>query len=247
MVLSLQGVSFFGYHEPPLASTNLIIVVNAIPNIAQDGLPAFDYIVCTTKNIPDVPPTVAELIAPAVTSGHSVIVLIQNGLNIEKPLFTAFPRNIVLSGISMIGVKEVAPGKVEQHDKDRLHIGAFHNTELDPDTEKLAAERFINIYNTGGKTDCKLVTDVGLSRWRKLIYNACLNPICAITRLDTGRIRLADDCVTTLVKPAMEEIKAAALAAGYSLPNGIAEEMVEVDPLDMYLQPSMLVDLKKVS
>jgi hypothetical protein len=44
------------------------------------------YIICTTKNIPDVPPSLGDLIKPAVTPGHSIIVLIQNGLNMEKPL-----------------------------------------------------------------------------------------------------------------------------------------------------------------
>ena len=102
------------------------------------------------------------------------------------------------------------------------------------------------MYAAGGKTNCKLVADVRLSRWRKLVYNSCLNPICAITGLDTGRIRLAGDCVAELVKPAMREIEAAAAAAGYPLPDTIAEEMAEVDPLDYYLEPSMLVDVQKV-
>ena len=218
-----------------------------MPDVAQESLPAFDYIVCTTKNIPDVHPTITELIAPAVTPGHTVIVLIQNGLNIEKPFFAAFPQNIVLSGVSMIGVKEVSLGEIAQDDKDRLHIGAFRNPELKSDREELAAEEFVRLYGSSGKADCQLVTDVGHSRWRKLVYNACLNPICAITRLDTGRLRLADDCVTMLVKPVMEEIKTAALAAGHRLPDDIAEEVVQIDPLELYLKPSMLVDVEKVS
>lgn len=79
-------------------------VVNSIP--AASETEPFDYIVCVTKNCPDIKPTLVDLITPAVTKGHTVIVLIQNGLNIEKPLFEAFPDNICLSGVSMIDSHE---------------------------------------------------------------------------------------------------------------------------------------------
>jgi 2-dehydropantoate 2-reductase len=207
----------------------------------------FDYIVCTTKNIPDVPPTLADQIAPAITPNHTVIVLIQNGLNIEKLLLDKFPHNIVLSGVSMIGSSETAPGVIEHDFPDELIVGAFRNPNVDPATEDAAAKRFVELYSAGGKTVCTFTDAVSFSRWRKLIYNACLNPICAITGLDTGRVRLADGVVETVVRPAMEEIKAAAKAAGYDLPNDIVDVMIEMDPLTMYLPPSMLTDVRKVS
>jgi 2-dehydropantoate 2-reductase len=220
-------------------------VVNAIPT-AKEGVPPFDYIVCTTKNAPDVPPELANLISPAVTPGHTVIVLIQNGLNIEKPLFKKFPNNIVLSGVSMIGSQEVTPGVIEHDFPDKLIVGAFRNSNLDPKKEDAAAKHFVTSYSAGGKTECEFTDNVGFSRWRKLIYNACLNPICAITDLDTGRIRLADGAVELLVRPAMEEIRAAAKAAGHDLPEDICDTMIEVDPLTLYLPPSMLADVRKV-
>lgn len=222
-------------------------ILNAVPTASEKE--RFDYIICTTKNIPDVPPSLAELIAPAVTPGHTVIVLIQNGLNIETPLFVAFPTNIILSGVSLIGSHEVSHGVIEHDDHDRLQIGAFHNPALDAAiaaaAETAAAKHFIEIYSAGGKTECVFVDDVPASRWRKLIYNACLNSICALTGLDTGRIRLADDAVATLVRPAMQEIRAAARAAGVELPAEVVETMIGIDPLTMYLPPSMLGDVRK--
>src|SRR5262245_29968715 len=64
-------------------------ILNKIPDVSNGTVKPFDYVICTTKNVPDVPPTVVDLIKPAVTPGHSVILLIQNGLNIEKPLLAA--------------------------------------------------------------------------------------------------------------------------------------------------------------
>ncbi|KAL1639892.1 hypothetical protein SLS58_007479 [Diplodia intermedia] len=220
-------------------------IVKSVPDVQKEGLKPFDYIVCTTKNIPDVPPTLVDLITPAVTTGHTTIVLIQNGLNIEKPVFAAFPNNAVLSGVSLIGSHEIAHGVIEHDDNDQLQIGAFHNTNLDPALEEKAARDFVRIYGAGGKTECDFIDNVGYSRWRKLVYNACLNSICAITGLDTGRIRLADCGIDYLVRPAMEEIRAAAKAAGHDLPADVADTMINIDPLTMYLPPSMLNDLRK--
>lgn len=78
------------------------------------------------------------------------------------------------------------------------------------------------------------------------MYNACLNPICAITGLDTGRIRLADGGIEGLVKPAMKEIVAAARKNGVQLEDEVVDFMIGVDPLELYLQPSMLADVSKV-
>lgn len=220
--------------------------MSRIPEMT-DGAPPFDFLVCTTKNVADVKPTIVELISPAVTPGHTVIVLIQNGLNIEKPVLASFPTNIVLSGVSMIGSHETSPGEIDHDFPDEIYIGAFRNPRLTAQVEDDIAKKFVDLYSAGKKTNCKFDPIVGYSRWRKLVYNACLNSVCAITGLDTGRIRLAGSAVQLLVRPAMEEIKAAASANGYELPSDIVETMIEVDPLDMYLPPSMLDDIRKVS
>jgi 2-dehydropantoate 2-reductase len=221
-------------------------VLNHIPKVAEQHTP-YDYIVCTTKNLPDIPPSLPVQVAPATTPGHTVIVLIQNGLNIEKPFFQMLPNNIVLSGVSMIGSHEVAHGAIEHDFPDELIIGAFRNPNLDPKAEDAAARHFVQMYSAAGKTVCTYNEDVGFVRWRKLVYNACLNPICAITNLDTGRIRLADDSVETLVRPAMEEIRAAAKVMGYDIPEDVVDFTIEVDPLRLYLPPSMLGDVRKAS
>lgn len=155
------------------------------------------------------------------------------------------PNNIVLSGVSMIGSHEVAHGVIEHEFPDELIIGAFRNPNLDPKAEDAAAKHFVEMYSAAGKTVCTYNEDVGFVRWRKLIYNACLNPICAITNLDTGRIRLADDSVETLVRPAMEEILAAAKAVGHDIQEDVVDFTIEVDPLRLYLPPSMLGDVRK--
>ncbi|KAF2001336.1 2-dehydropantoate 2-reductase [Amniculicola lignicola CBS 123094] len=223
-------------------------VVNSVPDITKEGNEPYDYIVLTTKNIPDIPPSIQDLIAPALppSNTHTTIVLIQNGLNIEKSLLKSHSNTPILSGVSLIGSAEFEPGVVVQDDTDRLLIGAFSNPNLPSTQQTSLAENFVKIYSAGGKTVCTYSSDVLYDRWRKLVYNACLNPICAITGLDTGRIRLADGGIEGLVRPAMKEIVTAAKeVAGVELAGDVVDTMIEMDPLEIYLAPSMLADVRK--
>ncbi|KIX04172.1 uncharacterized protein Z518_07726 [Rhinocladiella mackenziei CBS 650.93] len=228
-------------------------VLNNVPDLSSDSsIKPFDYIICTTKNIPDVPPTLVDLIKPAVTPGHSVIVLIQNGLNIEKPLLKAFPTNICLSGVSLMGADELSPGHILENDVDRLFIGPFLSDSIGAQKHIAAAEEFVRIYSASGKVQCSYQSDVQFVRWRKLMYNAVWNPICALTDLDTSRFRLASqdsdpmNPLNLLVRPAMNEIRAAAMAAAnVDLPESLVESMVECDPIEIFCAPSMLQDRRK--
>ncbi|PGH13213.1 hypothetical protein AJ79_03771 [Helicocarpus griseus UAMH5409] len=217
-------------------------VLNKIPSRTEKE---FDYVVLATKNIADHHPTPAELIEPAVVPGKTVIVLIQNGLNIEKPFLSKFPDNICLSGVSMIGSHETSPAFIEHEDSDRLIVGAFKNPNFSKGKQEQVAQEFVKIYGAGGKTVCTFTDNVLYDRWQKLVYNACLNTICAVTGLDTGRMRLADDAVSTLVRPAMNEIVTAAYACGIELPEDIVQRMIDVDPLTIYFKPSMLEDVQR--
>lgn len=140
----------------------------------------------------------------------------------------------------------MSPGEIVQDDSDRISVGAFRNPSLDPSLEDQEAKEFCSIYAAGGKCVANFDPDVGFTRWRKLLYNACLNSICAVTDLDTGRMRLADDAIQTMIRPAMEEIRAAAKASGVDLPAELIDTMIENDPLQMYCLPSMQVDVRKV-
>lgn len=229
-----------------------------MPNLREENIEPYDYVILCTKNIPDIAPTAVELIAPALphnddnhdNNNHSrtTLLLLQNGLNIEKPFLQRFPSTPILSGISMIGSAEPSPGRIVQDESDRLLIGAFPASSLVSAAEaERRAQELVALYSAAGKTNCVYSAAVLQDRWKKLVFNACLNPICAITGLDDGRIRLAEGALDGLVRPAMREIVAAAEAVcGVVLPEDVVEATIQVDPLESYLKPSMQQDLEKV-
>lgn len=212
-------------------------IASSVEDAIQYG--PFDFVVVTTKNTPDVF-KVEDLIEPVV-SANSVIVLVQNGIGIEDAFFTKFPSNTVLSGVSMISCSNYH-GVVEHVGHDELMVGVFdRKAETQNTTAEAKAQQFIQAYKND-HNDCLIDTHVKYTRWRKLVYNGTLNPICALTGVDVGRLELFGGM--DLVRKAMDEILAVAAADGVQLPESIKEFMIRSDD-GVYYLPSMLVDVRK--
>jgi 2-dehydropantoate 2-reductase len=210
-----------------------------------ENITPFDFVVVTTKNIPDISPTVGDLIEPAVTPGKTVIVLSQNGLNIEKPIISRFPSNVVLSSVSLIGATEKAHGVILHDDRDSQKIGVFHSPTVPSRVAEAAARKYVDIYNGCGKLDITYDDKVQWTRWRKLVYNASFNSVGAVLRMDTARMRMSRHVIDDLIRPIMLEIVAAAGAVGHELPADLPELLIRVDPTDTAFKPSMCQDIEK--
>lgn len=211
-------------------------VAKSIEDAAQLG--KYDYIVVTTKNIPDVA-KVEELIEPLV-SAESTIVLVQNGIDIGAPFVEKYPKNVVLSGVSMISSTNYG-GKITHVGHDELMVGVFHNPALEVKPQEMAAKTFVDLYKND-KNDCVFDENVKFTRWRKLVYNATLNTVCTLTGVDVGRLELFGGM--DLVRKAMREVLSVAKSDGVDLPEDIMEFMIRSDDGNYY-EPSMLVDIRK--
>ncbi|KAF1931844.1 ApbA-domain-containing protein [Didymella exigua CBS 183.55] len=248
-VVKEQGYTIESCDHGSLKGFRPSAVRNSVPDIVAEKLQPYDYIVLCTKSIPDVGPTLVDLVKPALPKDNTqtTLVLLQNGLNIEKTFLATHPDTVVLSCVSLIGSAERSPGRIVQNEPDRLFVGAFPHPSIPNEKATAKAQEFVALYSAGGKTDCKHSPNVLHDRWQKLVYNACLNPICAITGVDSGRIRLADGALDGLVRPAMEEIVAAAKAvANVDLEENVVEKVINTDPLESWAKPSMQQDLEEV-
>lgn len=222
-------------------------IFNAIPDTqGKSADESYEYVVVTTKNIPDVPPTVVDLIQPAVTPDRTVIVLIQNGINIHQAVREKFPGNTILSGVSLIGANETSPGVILHNERDICKIGVFCNDGSRPsESEKAQTQRFIDLYSACGRVDAQYDANVELTRWRKLVYNASFNSVSAALSMDVTQMRLSEHIIDDLVKPIMQEIVNIASAAGYDLPESVIMDMIMVDGLDSWCMPSMGQDVTR--
>ena len=222
-------------------------IVNRVPNVEQEGLQPFDYIVVSTKNIPDVRPNVLDIIEPAVTPATSTIVLLQNGLNIEKPIIDRYPANVVLSGVSIISASEISHGVIKHEFTDTAKVGPFPAVKVSKQISEARARHLVDMYNTCGKVNWQYDDNVAFTRWRKLLYNASFNSVSAILKMGVIRMRMTQHIIDDLIRPAMLEVKATARAAGVVLPDGLENSLIRLDPTDEDFVPSMGQDAAKVS
>lgn len=66
---------------------------------SPETVPAFSYIIVTTKLLATITPSTVECLEPYVVSGKTTIVLIQNGVGIEDEIQARWPDNLVLTCI----------------------------------------------------------------------------------------------------------------------------------------------------
>ncbi|KAI1271315.1 putative 2-dehydropantoate 2-reductase [Xylaria sp. FL0933] len=222
-------------------------ILPEVPNVKYETLQPFDFILVTTKNCPDILPTISDVIKHAVTAGKTAIVLSQNGLNIEKQLIERFPTNPILSSVSYISTTITPSGKLIQSDADAQNIGAFDSPGVPRSVAEEAARRYVDIYNPAGKLDVIYDPDVKSARWHKLVYNAAFNPVAALMRIDTTRMRMSRFIIDDLIRPIMREVVAAARANGVQMADDITEIAIYVDRPYYFFKPSMCQDVEKGS
>lgn len=210
--------------------------------VEQNG--PFNFVVLTTKNIPDGPQPCEEIVRPAIVPGKTTIVLLQNGINIEKPMIREFPNNHVISGISLIGSTNHSC-VIDNPGKDVILLSPFHNPNVDSAESTAKTLQFKEMYQHSDENVNKIhLEDNALrSRWEKLVYNSVLNTICALTGLDVNRCQI-NEANTTLFEPAMNEVIAIAASEGVTIDPSIKTKFMQIGN-GFFYSPSMLVDIRK--
>lgn len=194
--------------------------------------------------MPDVPPSLCALIAPAMTWRLTDLVLIQKGINIELPFLERF--GFVISGFSRHFPIEISPGVVKQHPDDILKIGAFTRHNQAREFPEAAAKRFLEIYTAGCKTKCGYSADAAYDRWRDLVYTASLNMMCAVRELAKEELQVEHWNIRIKVTSAMQEVINVALAVGYDLSIDVRLTIDQILRVKTKHVPSMLSDFENV-
>lgn len=213
------------------------VVLTSKEGMEKNG--PFDYIVITTKNIPDISPVV-DMLEDCFDEDKTTIVLIQNGIGIEIPIFRKYPKACIISGVTMIGTT-LYDDTIKHVSKDVIRFGPFINYNIDKQMQIDNCKKFIEIYSNNNN-DAQLEENVKLTRWRKLVYNTCVNTTCAILNLDSGRVDIFGG-METIVRPAMLEVKAIAKSEGIELPDDLIDRMIRGED-GVYYPPSMLIDVR---
>jgi len=150
----------------------------------------------------------------------SVIVLVQNGIDIEEEVARAFPDHELLSGVAYAAVSREGPGRMRHHSAfTRLVLGRY------PRGAGGASERLAALLKAGG-TSAQVTEDIVTARWQKCAWNTVFNPVSALGGGLGTRDILGSDTTTRFVAQAIAEVCALAGAAGHPLAGDTVDKQI---------------------
>ena len=173
-----------------------------------------------------------ELIPPLLHEDTTLLTL-QNGLGNEEFLHRHFPEQPILGGLCFVCINRGAPGTIHHLAHGKVEMGEFTDTGL----VEPVGERFRE-----AGIDCRILPDLGLARWRKLVWNVPFNGLSiAAGSLDTRRILDRPDLVER-VRNLMNEVIVIAAAHGHEIDRAFAETNIAGTRQMGPYRPSSLID-----
>ncbi|KAL6703364.1 hypothetical protein ACN47E_009706 [Coniothyrium glycines] len=201
----------------------------AQPEEARNSGIIWDYIVVSTKALPDVSDD--SVILEGLVGHKTAIVLIQNGLGVEEPYAKRFPHAAICSAVTIATCAQPSHGLIKHNRWTRINSGPYlphldtgKPKDTDPrDTEQNDA--FIALLKEGGIKDASAYTHAKLQlvRWHKIAINASMNPSSVLTLCSPNAAMSSDPEMAIHLKGVMTEIlETAPKILGQPLPSDFA-------------------------
>lgn len=208
----------------------------ANPAEARSSNTQWDYIVVSTKALPDVSDD--SEILEGLVSANTAIVLIQNGLGVEDPYAKRFPSAVICSAVTIATCAQPSHGKIKHNRWTRINSGPYlpHlDTSAARASDATAVDRnnaFIGALVSGGIKDASAYTHAKLQlvRWHKIAINASMNPSSVLTLGSTNAAMSSDAELQRHLLGVMHEILATApKILGQPMPSDFAtpEKIIE--------------------
>lgn len=205
-------------------------VPNAKVFAATEEISPVDLVLIAIKTTSN--EAIPSLIPPLLKT-DTILVTLQNGLGNEEYLHELFPNQPLMGGLCFVCINRGEPGVIHHFAHGRVEMGEYTKTGV--------ARVVLELFQSCG-IHALLLPDLGLARWRKLVWNVPFNGLSiAAGGIDTRQI-LADPELHQRTITLMREVIASASAHGFEIPESFADANVELTQKMGPYQPSSLVD-----
>ena len=172
---------------------------------------------------------------PPLLGPHTAILTLQNGLGNEAFLASHFGQERILGGLCFVCLNRTAPGLVEHFSQGMIALGEFERPPAER-THRLVAD----FQNAG--INCRLMDDLNLARWRKLVWNVPFNGLAIVGGgVDVSTILNAPS-LAHLTRLLMTEIIGIAKQLGHAIPLTFIDQQLEATLGMGPYKPSSLLD-----
>ena len=206
-------------------------VANSISELGN--FPELDTFIISTKAsiLPMLIPEIHKIAQP-----EARIISCQNGLDNEDYLAETFGPENVLRIVINYGGSQMGDGNIYMSFfNPPNYIGA-----MSPQSEPLA--RQLAEMTTEAGLETVFTTDIKKYEWEKVVLNAALNPVCALTRKPMKDM-MDFELIVTLVEELLREGIEVANAAGVTFDEGFLEHGIQYLKKAGYHRTSMHQDI----
>lgn len=159
---------------------------------------------------------------PTPTRGGGVVLVLQNGLDVEAATAAIVGPERTLGGCCFLCSNKVGPGHIRHIDYGRVVFGEYDARRQD---DLARAESIRRDFSAAG-IDAHTTDDLRKTRWRKLMWNIPFNGLSVV--LNTSTRELIDDPeASQLAGSIIAEVHAAAARCGASIDEQAIEQTLE--------------------
>ncbi|WP_372966352.1 ketopantoate reductase family protein [Marinobacter sp.] len=201
----------------------------------------FDLIIIGLKSTATEP--VMKELGEWLKQGSVPVLSLQNGVDNEALIAEVVGETRIVGGLAVrIGGHIVAPGEVFAEGVAQIVMGAWPNAAPN-DVRIPLLQRLEAAFNEAG-IPTTVTDNIRYELWRKLVINNGVNPLSALTRLDTRSLTHHPE-FGKMVYGMMAETVAASKADGVNLTQQDLVEMFELISSFNAIKTSMLIDQEK--
>ncbi|WP_019529156.1 ketopantoate reductase family protein [Dasania marina] len=224
----------FNFNEP-------VVALSLRQLLADHYCAYFDLIVLCLKSI-DSERFLSD-IRYWLVQGSCPVLSLQNGVDNEAVIASVVGKPRTLGGLAIrIGVHIQQPGVVYAQGVAQVIFGAWPNA-IESSINTALVEQWRMLFIKAG-IDVQQSDDIQQELWRKLLINNGVNPLSAVTGLDT-RSLTANPILGRTIYTLMEETAMAAQCDGVELSKADIDDMFTLISNFDPIKTSMLVDLEK--
>ncbi|MEK9727141.1 MAG: 2-dehydropantoate 2-reductase [Candidatus Margulisiibacteriota bacterium] len=209
--------------------------IDDIVSFHDSSVLPFDCLIIATKVLPEI--DILALSKPFISS-KTVIMMIQNGLNVERALMQHINQPI-LRGLGFICVERQTKNLIQHFDYGQLCLGVVNGDKNDPKIHDLLS--YLD------KTDLKYTfsNNINYEIWKKLLWNAPFNPLSVyFGGVDTFFLLNHSEALN-YVNLIMDEVLIAAKLNGVSLSDSLKSQMIKNTQHMKPYKTSMCLDYER--
>ena len=178
---------------------------------------------------------VLDQLAP-VTTDRTVLLTLQNGVDVEDRLASKVRRDCVVGGVAYIYSKIVEPGVIEHYKRGSLAIGELMGNRSD------RVVKIADLFKTAG-IPCQLSDDIRRTKWEKMCWNCVFNPLTVVINDNVSKALDHPEMLGT-VRHIVSEVAAVSAALKVPLPSDIADRVLRWSQEIRDIHTSMYDDWK---